>query len=218
MDPTAIIVGHSFVKRYAAWIGSRHTNAPASPRAICNRVSDLQLLGQSGLSSQDLHNGEFLFQASKHDIVILDCATNDLANGASVVETANNVLLFARRCLQDGATIVYIASVLPRSRRITCTPEEFRDIADEYNTYLKQICVPERCISFHRLTGFTHTQESVHSKVEQPMNHWSEDGIHPSVRRSQNNTKSGMEKYHQAIKTALHRAAQTYRRISAHNW
>ena len=212
MDPTAIVIGHSFVKRYAKWIGSRKSHAPASTCDICDTISQLNLLGQSGLFSQDLHSGEFHFQATRHDIVILDCATNDLADGLSVTATANNLLLFARRCIQDGATIVFITSVLPRTRRIQQTPEEFRSLAQQFNQHMKRLCVPERNISFHKITGFTHSSDAV---SPQPMEYWSADGIHPSVHRSQQNIKSGMEKYHQAIKTALYRAAQRYQHLSA---
>ena len=209
MDPTAIIVGHSFVKRYEKWIGSRSHEAPLSPRDVCNRVSDLLFLGQSGLQSHELHNGDFLFHASRHDIVIVDCGSNDLANNKTINEVANNILLFARRCIQNGAKIVFVASILPRKRRINTDPDDFANIAEEYNRHMKSLCVKEEQISFHRMTGFS---RSVDGK-QQPIHHWSEDGIHPSVKRYEQCKKSGMEKYHQAIKTAVHRAAQRYRHV-----
>ena len=94
MDPTAIVVGHSFVKRYERWIGSFHASAPLKPRDVCSRVSDLNFFGQSWMHSEELHEGDIVFQASKHDIVIVDCASNDLANCKTLAETTNNILLF----------------------------------------------------------------------------------------------------------------------------
>ena len=215
MDPTAIIVGHSFVKRYEKWIGSRCPRAPMTPREVCNRVSELHFIGKSGMQTHELHESDIIFHASRRDIVVVDCGTNDLANDKSVSEIANNILLFARRCIQDGAKVVFIASILPRQRRINSDPNEFANKVEQYNRHMKTLCVKENMISFHRITGFSeieHTSE-VNAAHKQPIHHWSDDGIHPSTKRCQPDKKSGMEKYHQAMKTALHRASQRYRHL-----
>ena len=210
--PTAFVVGHSFVRRYASWIGHHHM-APKRARDICTSYSDIRFLGHSGLNSEQLHSGDILFQATKHDIVVIDCGTNDIANDVSQQQIANNILLFARRCLQDGVAVVYILSVLPRSRRISGSPEEFRRKVQAFNDHMKSLCVKENDITFCRQNGFMN--------IDCPNNHqvacWSDDGIHPSTRCRHQHNKSGMEKYHQSIKSALHRAFHRYRHINKVN-
>lgn len=211
MDPTAIVVGHSFVKRYAKWIGTRHSMAPRHHMEICGKLKDLEFLGQSGLQSSELGD-EHVFHASKYDIVILDCASNDLANGISIKTVVNNLLVFARRCIQDGATIVYIVSALNRARRISSNSQDFAQTVRSFNNHLRQLCYDEDNISFHRIAGFTQQHDSA---GELPIENWSDDSIHPSPYRRQPNQKSGMEKYHQALKTALHRAAQRFQTLKS---
>lgn len=211
MAPTAIIIGHSFVKRYARWIGSHHEGAPRSRHEVCPPLADLQLLGTSGQQSPTLHGEDLLFQASKFDIVVVDCGTNDLANGRSIDETANNVFLFARRCLQAGSTIVVLMSVLPRQRRIQGGADNFLQQAESLNIRLKTMCNSERSIYFLRITGFTHEDDA---KTKQPVANWSDDGIHPTHKRRHPQVPSGMEKYHhRAIKCALHRALSLYKKV-----
>ena len=196
--PTAIVIGHSFVKRLSHWIGSHHSMAPTHPGQLCDNLREINLLGVSGLFASEIHEGDFLFQASRHDIVILDCGTNDLANDIPIRTVMNNVFLFARRCLEEGTTIVFILSVLPRTRRIKSTDTQFLTKVREYNNLMKSTCVPEPNISFHRQSGFSNVQE------------WSEDGIHPSP-NVLSNGRSGMTKYSNSIKTALHRAVHRHR-------
>lgn len=203
--PTSVIVGHSFVKRYHHWLDSRHI---AVPQDICPKLRNLHFLGKSGLFTSQLHEGDIVFQSSKHDIVIVDCGTNDLASGVPITNIVNNVLLFARRCLQDGATVVFITSIIPRGRRINGTQEQFREQAKAYNEHLKRVCVQEDRISFYRHAGFSCRPDDMTALA---ITHWSHDGIHPSTKRIDPHLKTGMEKYHQSIRTALHRAAQRHK-------
>ena len=199
--PTAIIVGHSFVKRFSRWIGSHHKMAPKNALELNDRLKEINFLGVSGLFTSQLHEGDLVFQAAQHDIVIIDCGSNDLSDDISISKIVNNVFLFARRCLAEGAAVVFVMSVLPRTRRLKGTVEQFQDKVKQLNDSLKKICVPESKISFYRQSGFSAI----------PMNQWSDDGIHPSTRRTQAEVKSGMEKYSLSIKTALHRAMHRHR-------
>ena len=106
-DPTAIIFGHSYIKRYDRWIGSYHHMAPASRAHVCPRITDLEMLGISGLMSSSLQHDDYVFQCSKHDIVLIDCGTNDLASGVHHEYVVNNVLCFARRCIADGSKLAH---------------------------------------------------------------------------------------------------------------
>ena len=200
--PTAILVGHSFVKRFSRWVGSHHKMAPTEPREICDKLQELNMMGVSGLFSSELHEGDLVFQAAQHDIVILDCGTNDLAADIPISQIVNHVFLFARRCIAEGAAIVFILSVLPRTRRIKSSSQQFIDNMKILNDRLKAICVPEKHISFYRQSGFS------------DINEWSTDGIHPSTARPRHQqARSGMEKYCQSIKTAVHRAVHRHRFI-----
>jgi len=207
--PSAILVGHSFIKRYGRWIGSRHAGAPTDNKEVCDRLNQLDFLGTSWLHSADLHTADYLFQASKRNIVVLDCASNDLANGTSISRICTNLILFARRCLLEGAAIVVIVSAIPRERRIRMTAEQFRKNVEEFNTQLKSLCVAEQRITFHRISGFSTDEEGAPQRLQR----WTDDGIHPSTRRRHMHMKSGMEKYHQSIKTALYRAVQHSKRL-----
>jgi lysophospholipase L1-like esterase len=211
-EPTAIIVGHSFVKRYATWIGSHDKMAPPSPSHVCNRVTDLQFLGVSGLKSNQLHEDDYIFQASRHDIVIVDCGSNDLARGESPISVANNVLLFSRRCIENGAKMAVITSILPRTQNIRCSPEDFRQMTKQYNSHMMTICRDELKINFHTHKGFVQQVDAV---THQPVVMWSTDGIHPSPIRQHQHLKSGMEKYNDSMKTALHRAVHKLRYLHA---
>ena len=53
--PTAILVGLSFVRRYATRLG-RSNMAPSTPLQVCPRLSDFQLIGVSGLMTGILHD------------------------------------------------------------------------------------------------------------------------------------------------------------------
>ena len=102
-----------------------------------------------------------VFQASKHDIVIVDCASNDLANEKSVAETAKNIPLFGRQCIHTIRCYRCLcdvsAATLPCSRRISSSsPQDFLLKTEQFNTRMKSLCVPELQISFHRTTGFTY--------------------------------------------------------------
>lgn len=208
--PSAIVVGHSFVKRLTHWIGSQHAMAPNHPLELCDELKELTFLGKSGLYASQLHESDLLFQAGKHDIVIVDCGTNDLANDLHVSQIVHHVFLFARRCLLEGASIVVLLSVLPRTKRIATTSENFRACSVAFNEALRNICRTEKRIMFYRQTGFT---KLIDNTTDQPVFHWSNDGIHPSPHRRQPEAKSGMEKYCQSIKTALHRAYHRYRHV-----
>jgi len=181
--------------------------APHPPREVCDRLREFQLLGDAVFTAE-LHKSDIIFQAAQYDIVIVDCGSNDLANGFNAIEIANNLLLFGRRCIQHGAKIVFLTSIIPRRRRINCSEEQFFYRAEAFNKQLKQMCVPEKQISFHRHSGFATNGDC---KTKQPVFMWSEDDIHPSGRRRHPQQKSGMEKYHQSIKTALHRALHRHR-------
>jgi hypothetical protein len=213
MAPTAIVIGHSFVKRYAQWIGTHHEGAPRNRNEVCPLLDDLQLLGFSGQQSPSLHDNDIVFQATKFDIVVVDCGTNDIANGRKVPEICNNVLLFARRCLEAGSSVVVIMSVLPRQRRIQGQPEEFLEESQKMNDHMKSVCTREKQIYFLRITGFTHQEDGLN---KQQISTWSDDGIHPSPRRRHPQVPSGMEKYHhRAIKCALHRAVSLYKKLKS---
>ena len=213
MEPTAIFVGHSYVKRYSTWIGSRHSMAPRHPLDICSKLRDLQFLAKSGLQSTELDD-EYLFHASKYDIVLIDCSSNDLANGQSVSAVAKNLLVFARQCLENGATIVYILSALNRGKRIDTSTRDFAERVKAFNIYMKNLCVTDANISFHRITGFMQ-QRDQHAERPLELRNWSDDLIHPSPHRRQPHLKSGMEKYHQSVKTALYRAAQRFKTLKS---
>ena len=117
-DPSALIIGHSFVKRYNKWIGSREKMAPPTLGHICSRVTNLQMIGIGGMMSSQLHCDDFIFQASKFDLVVIDCGTNDLARNKDPKEVVNNVFLFARRCLEGGTKMAVVTSIIPRARNI----------------------------------------------------------------------------------------------------
>jgi len=208
--PTALFVGHSFAKRYGRWIGSPSDGAPNSKHEVCDRLAQFNILGTSGLQTDELLAGEYLFHGSKHDIVLLDCSSNDLANENDVNKVCNNLLLFARHSLLEGAAIVVIMSALPRARRMQGTAENFKDCVTQFNDRLKELCVPEKRITFHRITGFTTDAQGKELSID----NWSDDGIHPSPRRRHRQEKSGMEKYHQAVKTALHRGVQRLKHLT----
>jgi len=202
-EASAILVGHSFVKRYARWIGSSSKMAPPSRAHVCNRITDLELYGISGLMSSQLHDDDTMFQASRYDIVIIDCGTNDLARGKSHIDIANNVLLFARRCLEAGSSLAVITSILPRTNNIRGGIEDFHAQMTQYNAHVKSLCVRETKISYHTHKGFSRQLDAT---TKQPVLTWSDDGIHPACKRRQPQQKSGMEKYNESVKTALHRA------------
>ena len=201
-QPSAIIIGHSFVRRYEKWLQTPHNMAP-TPTEICGKLSAIEMLGISGLQTSQLHEGDLFFQASKHDIVVIDCSTNDLANMVPEKEIAHNVLLFARRCILHGVTTVTIMSVIPRTQgfRRGCDATKFAKSAQEYNRILRTMCVAEKQIAFQRHKGFADVKMST----------WTDDGIHPTTRRRSEQHKSGMEKYHQSIVTALHHAVHRHR-------
>lgn len=201
--PSALIFGHSFVKHYKSWISSHHHAAPASQAHVCNRISDLQMLGISGLKSDQLHEHDYLFQASRYDIVIIDCGTNDLSRGKTYVEVAHNILVFARHCIEEGSKLAIVTSILPRTTNMHCSEDEFYNQMELYNNYMKQLCIPEDKISFHTHKGF---RRQFNDTIDQPIANWSLDGIHPHHLRRFSHQKSGMEKYHESMKTALHRA------------
>ena len=85
---TAVIIGHSFVKRLKKWIGSRNSMAPNHPSALCDELKEINLLGKSGLNSSQLHESDLIFQTARHDIVIIDCGSNDIANNLPISEIA----------------------------------------------------------------------------------------------------------------------------------
>ena len=123
-------------------------NGAQPPDSLCDELKDLFLLGKSGLFSSQLHEGDLLFQAGRHDIIVIDCGTNDLADNIPIKDIANNVLLFARRCLEEGATIVAILSVLPRTRRIKTSSHEFRENIKTLNDTLAKKCRDEHSLTF----------------------------------------------------------------------
>ena len=152
--PTAVIVGHSFVKRYSRWIGKSNM-APPTPLHVCKRLSDLQFIGVSGLMSAALHDDDIVFQSSKFDIVMIDCGTNDISNGKTYLEVANNILLFACCCLEHGTKSAIVMSVLPRTKNVRCGEEESTRQMQLFNVHMKALCVPELRISFHAHKGFS---------------------------------------------------------------
>ena len=202
---TGVIVGHSNVEKLQSWIGSEHTNAFAHPLQICDRLRDLRFLSTPGLMSADLLTGEMERQCGRFDIVVLDCGSEDLAAGIPIQTIIDNLVNFAKRCLALGSSAVVIVSVLPRTRNMQVTFQEFSKNMYTLNDKLRSRCIAEKVV-FFRHTGFFKMNDGV---TDLPISYWTQDGVHPSpICYHKSDMKSGMEKYARSIRSAVHRGLQ----------
>lgn len=115
-------------------------------------------------------------QVEEIDCLILDMASNDLANLRSidyqgVCEMVDFYFNWARNC---GARYTLILGVLKRTHRLAASPEVFNVNRKLYNSKMKARCVLHTHIYFEKLSGY----ETRINKTELPVSEWSIDGIH----------------------------------------
>ena len=125
----------------------------------------------------------------KPDIIALDLGINDLAQGESPWQSAVDTYLIAKELVESYYCLVYICGALHRESGMSNTVLNMKNLVLDFNDDLKELCVGEEFIFFHRHRGFW--EDESHHVL--PVEFWSKDGIHP-------NSFEGRDKYKNSIR------------------
>jgi len=185
------LVGHSFVRRVQVGLipGSRghDIETPESARHFSTLLQVSDHFKYVYTCAQHLnmvyHLPEYTHTIMKTSpsIVVLDIGSNDLAHITDVqpdisLQLATQIVQFAKSLIDYGVKLILINSILPRTGRISCSPEVFTKNAQSTNSYLKQLTDVEQRIKFNKLRGFFGTDQAYSSPPT--VETWSNDGIH----------------------------------------
>ena len=173
------VIGHSFVSGLADHLshgGPRVTSTDvANALQISDKCRRLALLGNRGTKVLDptFSLPSEALQHYKPDFCILQLGSNDLAAGCPASTVADQVHALAECLVRDyGVTIVIIAGAVPRIGHLRLPQNtDFDEVMQAYNTALYQKCSMDSQIHYKSHSGFW----------QNPIHHWSWDGIHPNT-------------------------------------
>ena len=130
-------------------------------------------------------------------VVVVDIGPNDIARLTAVdhgamLRLAMDVHKFA---MSLDVAMVVLNAVLPRTDRLTCSPDIFLTNAKSNNKILCNLAGSEGspCVVFNQMRGFFGQSSG---SGELPVSSWSSDGIHP-------NREDSMRRYRNRIRQCI---------------
>ena len=134
-------------------------------------------------------------------LLLLNIGSNDLANlccidTATCEQLADSAVEFAES-IGNTPTVVFY-SVIPRSKRISSSPEVFLENMKAFNAKLQDLCAPFTKIHYERMRGFYSDATNQSRKVDE----WSDDGIHLRT-HDKNGKPASMPTYQKRLKHTI---------------
>ena len=154
---------------------------------------DVTFRGRGGMLVEHLHR--HLDYVAQFDIVVIDIASNDLANGGCPLKLASQVVSFTEELLRHlTVKFVIVFQVISRSQDGRYPlPLDFDEQAYIYNGHLRRLMdLTSLPLRTWRVTGFS---KNVHSYLAR-------DGVHLSESR-RTHSHSAMYKYVSALRASV---------------
>ena len=186
---SAVIIGHSFVKRLARWLVLHHV---VNFNVDADRI-EVFLHGVSGACASTTgvrRNRSLIGEASlvrdlSASIVVIDIGSNDLClPGVEPDSLVRSIFSLVDLCFAHGARFVVVAEVLPRRGRPV-----FNDKVAASNRLLAEACTGSPCTYFWR-----HRKNNFNTRFLTDF--VSRDGVHVDNLR-------GMPKYFMSMRGAI---------------
>ena len=200
-----VIIGHSFVRRLRDHLftpRSSHGRPRGQDISFCHNTKAQLCAQKLGVSNNiravytsgndinliaDLHKSESLIHEIQPQIIVIDIGSNDIANIDH--ENHNIMLEFANRLIDFAlaltAPLIIINSVLPRTERISSTPDQFRNNASHFNKFISVYVSDTSNIIYNKMRGFAYYYDANNKESPKPVHMWSQDGIHCDERSIQ---------------------------------
>ena len=190
-----VLLGHSFIRRLrddlVPWRpqGGRGTDVGlghplraaqlARAMGVSRNVRRIYTFSDGIVRIGDVDQAAAFVRRASPGVLLLDVGSNDLAHIVTVdpVQVLRLAVQLTDVASLFEAAFVIINAIIPRTGNITCVPDTFRENAELFNTFVKNICETSEKLVFHKLRGFWNTR---HGAVTLPCQvpEWSTDGIH----------------------------------------
>lgn len=130
---------------------------------------------------QDLNSTLQCITSVRPAVVMMQVASNDISRlskfaPSAILTLASEVVDYANHLLSLGVQLVIINCVLPRTARISSTPEVFLQNANHFNTIVKNLSESNKFIKYQKLRGYFGPPTTFGNPPE--VSSWSADGIH----------------------------------------